>query len=220
MAEGPGRVTTARPGRSASAPKGEKKVRLGVVGMGIGRPNARAVARNPRGEVTALCDLVPALMDDFAKDLVGFGNPAPKRHASYQEMCRDPEVDAVFVGTPNQLHVPVALEAVRNGKHVIVTKPLADSEAAARELVAEAERAGVVNMMSLSTRFGPGTTFLRQQAAQGTFGSCITRGRAACDATAYRRGTWASSGKAAARSGTWGCTRSTPSGRSSATHGR
>ena len=163
-------MTTPRPGRSAATPKADQKVRLGVVGMGIGRPNARAVARNPRGEVTALCDLVPALMDDFAKDLVGFGNPDPKRYTSYEEMCRDPEVDAIFVGTPNQLHVPVALEAVRNGKHVIVTKPLADSEAAARELVAEAERAGVVNMMSLSTRFGPGTTFLRQQAEQGTFG--------------------------------------------------
>ena len=144
------------------------EVRVGIVGMGIGRPNARALDKNPRGRVVALCDLLPARMEEFVKELP---DPASvKRYTSYQEMCRDPEVDAVFVGTPNQWHVPVALEVVRQGKHVLVTKPLADSEAAARELVQAAERAGVVNMMSLSMRFGAAATYLRKQAQQGTFG--------------------------------------------------
>lgn len=144
----------------------EKKVRLGVVGMGIGRPNARAISKNPRGEVVALCDLVPERMDEFAAELPG----EVKRYTSYQEMCRDKEIDAVFVGTPNQWHVPVALEAVRQGKHVMVTKPLAHSEEAARELVQEAERAGVVNMMSLSMRFSSASQYLQEQARNGTFG--------------------------------------------------
>jgi predicted dehydrogenase len=143
-----------------------KQVRLGVVGMGIGKPNARAVDRNPRGRVVALCDLLPDRMDEFAKEL----EHEVRQYTDYKEMCRDPEIDAVFVGTPNQWHVPVALEAVRNGKHVLVTKPLAHSEDAARELVQEAERAGVVNMMSLSMRFGPAATYLREQARRGTFG--------------------------------------------------
>ena len=46
-----------------------KQVRMGIVGMGIGRPNAKAMVANPRGRVTALCDLVPERMEDFAKDL-------------------------------------------------------------------------------------------------------------------------------------------------------
>jgi predicted dehydrogenase len=147
----------------------QKRVRVGIVGMGIGRPNARAIAKNPRGQVIALCDLVPERMEEFARELPG-GPEGVKRYTSHEAMCRDPEVDAVFVGTPNQWHVPVALEAVKNGKHVMVTKPLADSEAAARTLVDAAERAGVVNMMSLSTRFGPSCVFLQEQARQGTFG--------------------------------------------------
>ncbi|OPZ15002.1 MAG: putative oxidoreductase YcjS [candidate division BRC1 bacterium ADurb.BinA364] len=85
-------------------------------------------------------------------------------------MCRDPEIDAVFVGTPNQLHVPVALEAVRNGKHVLVTKPLADREEAAAELVQTAEAAGVVNMMSLNHRFSESSLYLQAQARAGVFG--------------------------------------------------
>jgi len=143
-----------------------KKVRVGIVGMGIGRANGRAISRNPRGEVVALCDLIEERMKDFAKELPG----EVKFYTDYREMCKDPDVDAVFVGTPNQLHVPVALEAVRNGKHVLVTKPLADSEKAAATLVEEAEKAGVVNMMSLSTRFSRTCLYLGDLARKGFFG--------------------------------------------------
>ena len=141
-------------------------VRVAVVGMGIGKPNGRALSANPRGQVVALCDLLEERMQEFAKDLP----EEVKFYTDYKQMCKDPEIDAVFVGTPNQWHVPVALEAVRNGKHVMVTKPLADSEAAAKELVAEAEAAGVVNMMSLSTRFGRDCQYLGNLQQQGYFG--------------------------------------------------
>ena len=73
-------------------------------------------------------------------------------------MCEDDEIDAVMVATPKQVHVPVALEAVKHGKNVLVTKPLSDSEEAARELV---EAAGVVNMMSLGMRFSDSVIYLR-----------------------------------------------------------
>jgi len=142
------------------------KVRFGIVGMGIGRVQGNAVDRNPRGEVVALCDIVPERMDDYAREL---GRDV-KKYTSYEEMCADPEVDAVFVGVGNQLHVPVAMAAVRNGKHVLVTKPLSDSEEAAKELVEAAEASGVVNMMSLSTRFGSSVQYLGRLARRGEFG--------------------------------------------------
>ncbi len=143
-----------------------KQVRVGVIGMGIGKQNARAIAGNPRGRVVALCDLAEHRMQAFAKELA-----APvKMYTDYKRMCRDKEVDAVFIGTPNQLHVPMGLEAVRNGKHVFITKPLADSERAAAKLVREAEAAGVVNMMSLSTRFGSGCQYLGGLIEKGQLG--------------------------------------------------
>ncbi len=141
-------------------------VRIGIVGMGLGRTNAKAFARNPRGQVVALCDLFEDRMAEVAKEL-----PAPVRYfSSYEKMCADPDIDAIFVGTPNQYHVPVALEAVRQGKHVMVTKPLSDSVAAAKRLVEAAEASGVVNMMSLSTRFAPEVQYLGQLQRQGDFG--------------------------------------------------
>ena len=144
----------------------KNKVRTGIVGMGIGRNNGRAISRNPRGQVVALCDLLTDRMQAFAEEL-----PEPvKFYTDYKKMCKAPDIDAVFVGTPNQWHVPIALEAVQNGKHVLVTKPLADSEEAAQKLVVKAEAAGVVNMMSLSTRFRDSCCYLGDLAREGYFG--------------------------------------------------
>jgi predicted dehydrogenase len=141
--------------------------------MGIGRPNALAIDKNPRGRVAALCDLVEERMKDFAKEL-----PGPvAMHTDYRKMCRSTEIDAVFVGSPNQLHVPMALEAVRREKHVLITKPLANSEQAAAKLVRAAEAAGVVNMVSLSTQFGSDCQLLGEIAGKGQFGE-LYHGRA------------------------------------------
>jgi predicted dehydrogenase len=141
-------------------------VRFGIVGMGIGRVQGNAVAKHPRGQVVALCDLIKERMEEYAAELGG----EVKLYTDYQAMCADPNVDAVFVGTGNQMHVPVALAAVRAGKHVLVTKPLSDDVAAARQLVEAAEAAGVVNMMSLSTRFGKTVQYLGRLARDGEFG--------------------------------------------------
>ena len=143
-----------------------KQVRACIVGMGIGRPNGRAIAKNKRGRVVALCDLVEDRMESFAQEL----SEPVKLYTDYKQMCRDREIDAVFVGTPNQSHVPIALEAVKHDKHVLITKPLADSERAAAKLVKAAEAAGAANMLSLSTRFGGGCQYLADQVAARFFG--------------------------------------------------
>ena len=145
-----------------------KKLRVAVVGMGIGRPNGIALAKNPRADVVALCDLVEERMTDFARLL-----PQPDQirlFTDFDELCRSREVDAIFIGTPNQLHAPMGLKAVAHDKHVLVTKPLADSVEAAARLVEGAEAAGVVNMMSLSTRFAAEVQYMGALAQQGTFG--------------------------------------------------
>lgn len=142
------------------------EVRVAIVGMGIGRYNGRALAATPRTQIVALCDLVPERMDEFAQEL-----PNPVRYyTDYTQVCRDPEVDAVFVGTPNQLHVPIALEAIRQGKHILITKPLAESVQSARTLVDAAEASGLVAMMSLSTRFADDVQYLGALARAGDFG--------------------------------------------------
>ncbi len=144
-----------------------KQLRVAVVGMGIGRHNGRGFLHDPRARIVALCDLYEDRMRDYAREL-----PSPVRLVTdFKELAADREIDAVFVGTPNQLHAPVAIEAARHGKHVMITKPLADSEPAARSIVEAAEAAGVVNMMSLSTRFSGEIAYLGRLRDQGAFGT-------------------------------------------------
>jgi len=116
--------------------------------------------------VVALCDLVPEFMEDFAQELTG----PVKYYTDYRALARDPEVDAVFIGTPNQYHVPVALEMIKHNKHVLITKPLADSTEAAQAVVQAAEAAGVVNMMSLVTRYNPMVQHLGNMTYRGDLG--------------------------------------------------
>ncbi|HMO59484.1 MAG TPA: Gfo/Idh/MocA family oxidoreductase, partial [Roseiflexaceae bacterium] len=141
-------------------------LRVAIVGMGIGRANARGFARVPRCTIAALCDVDRARMQSVADELA----ITPAYFTDFRELCRSDEIDAIFVGTPNQLHVPIGLEAVRNGKHVLMTKPLADSLAAARTMVEAAEAAGVVGMMSLSGRFSAVTQYLGRQTLAGELG--------------------------------------------------
>ncbi|MBL4575706.1 MAG: Gfo/Idh/MocA family oxidoreductase [Opitutaceae bacterium] len=148
-----------------SAPS-SSKVRIGIIGMGIGRFNARAFASNPRSEVVALCDLDESAMSAFATEL----DNTPLFFTDYKEICACEDLDAIFGGTPNKLHLPVSIEAMKNGKHVLLTKPIAESEEAAAKLVEAAEVAGVVNMMSLSTRYDNPCQHLGKLVKEGFFG--------------------------------------------------
>ena len=116
--------------------------RVGVVGNG-GIARAHAKGLKPLADIVAIADVDQQRLEKYNGEHAG---GKAQQYTDYREMCRDPEIDAIFVGTPNQLHVPMALEAVRRDKHVLITKPLADSERAAARLVAAAEKAGVVNM--------------------------------------------------------------------------
>jgi predicted dehydrogenase len=134
-----------------------EKVKFGIVGVGgIGTAHGRAMIHAPDVEIVALCDIIPERMETFAEEL---DHPV-NLYEDYRDLCQDPEVEAVFVGTPNQVHVPVALEVMKNDKHVLCTKPLSSSLQEAEQAVEVAESTGVVNMMSMMMRFGDPVQYL------------------------------------------------------------
>ena len=89
------------------------------------------------------------LVGTFSRDLArarSFGEPrgASIFFDSLDELARSPEVDAVYVASPNALHAPQALKMIAGGKHVLVEKAFASNEREAREVFDAARAAGVV----------------------------------------------------------------------------
>jgi predicted dehydrogenase len=85
-------------------------------------------------------------------------------------VAEDPEVGAVYVATPNHLHLECALMAIEAGKHVLVEKPLTLNASQAKTLAEAAKEAGVICMEAMWTRFLPTMTRLRALLDQGVIG--------------------------------------------------
>jgi 2-hydroxy-4-carboxymuconate semialdehyde hemiacetal dehydrogenase len=80
-----------------------------------------------------------------------------------------PEVDAVILCTPTQIHAEQTLQCLRAGKHVQVEIPLADSLAGAEEVAAFAATSGLVAMVGHTRRFNPSHQYVHQQIQAGAF---------------------------------------------------
>src|SRR5581483_4675419 len=89
-------------------------------------------------QLVAVCDVYEARLE--AAEAV-LGVPGER---DYHRLLDRKDVQSVLIATSARWHVPVALDAVRAGKHVFIEKPLADSAAAGRELARAAQEAGVV----------------------------------------------------------------------------
>ena len=98
----------------------------------------------------------------------------PNRHASYEALVADPEVEVVYVATPHPMHHACALLAMRAGKAVLVEKPFTMNAAEAQELVAVARAEGLFLMEAMWTRFLPHIAEIRRLIAEGALGDIVT----------------------------------------------
>ena len=98
----------------------------------------------------------------------------PNRHASYEELIADPDVDVVYVATPHPMHHANALLALRAGKPVLVEKAFTMNAAEARDLVATARAERLFLMEAMWTRCLPHIAEIRRLLAEGALGEIVT----------------------------------------------
>lgn len=107
-----------------------KEVRLGIIGVGnMGSLHARQVLQGaiPDLKLTAVCDLHPAKLEPFS-NLASFTDS--------RSLIRSGKVDAVLIVTPHYDHTTIGIDALQNGLHVLVEKPISVHKADAEKLIA------------------------------------------------------------------------------------
>ena len=145
-------------------------LRWGLIGTGwIADSFAADLAFTDSGRVVAVgsrrIETANAFADRFE---------IPNRHASYEALVADPDVDVVYVATPHPMHHPNTLLALRAGKPVLVEKPFTMNAAEARELVAVARAEKLFLMEAMWTRFLPHVARIRQLIAAGALGEIVS----------------------------------------------
>ena len=145
-------------------------INFGIIGFGLHAVKRLgpgfALAKNCR--VTALCRRDLAKARESARQ-----HNIPLAFDSAEELCRAPEVDAVFVTTPNACHLQDVLTAIRHGKPVLCEKPMAIRAGQCRQMVEAARRAGILLGVAQVFRFEDSTAWLRDQMAKGNIGRPI-----------------------------------------------
>ena len=119
-------------------------VRVGFIGLGMRGPGAvERFTHLDSVRIVALCDLYPERVASAQRILAERGLPAAAEYSGeegWKELCRRDDIDLVYICTPWQLHVPMAVYAMEQGKHVAVEVPAATSLEECWQLVNTAEK--------------------------------------------------------------------------------
>ena len=142
-----------------------KKLRVGVIGLGMGRAHIKGWQEHPNVEVVALAD-----PDAARLLLVGDEFSVAGRYASAEEMLATERLDVVSVCTPNKFHKDLTLGALAAGCHVLCEKPMAMNALEGREMLEAAKDAGKRLMINFSYRFSAASRALKTQVDAGLFG--------------------------------------------------
>ncbi len=143
----------------------KKKLRVGVVGTGFGRYHMEGYSQLEDVDLHAVCDLNLREARQFAEQ---YG--AAHVFEDYREMNAMDELDAVSLAVPNCLHAPMAIDALKKGKHVLVEKPMTITPKDAAAMVAAAKKAGKRLMVEQAMRFSEEAQMLRAYYDRGEFG--------------------------------------------------
>jgi predicted dehydrogenase len=146
-----------------------KKVRVALVGSGsiCRHRHAPEYAAHPDVEIVAFSDRVK---ERAAWCAAKYGGEA---YEGWEEVIALPNVDAVSICTPNALHAPVTIAALRAGKHVLCEKPMSTSHEEARMMIAAAKEAGKFLMIGHNQRLAPLHVKAKQILQSGVIGKVI-----------------------------------------------
>jgi predicted dehydrogenase len=151
----------------------QARVRFGILGTGL-------IAQNhviPALQQADRCELVAiASRTQETATKVAARFSIPKTYGSYEELLADPEIDAVYLPLPNDLHGPWTKRAATAGKHILCEKPITLTSAEAQDVAAHCADHNVLAMEAFMYRFHPAWIATRELIADGAIGRIIDVG--------------------------------------------
>ncbi len=147
-----------------AAAQNSRRVRIGIVGGNFG--SSFQWHLHPNCQVTAVCDLRPDRLQRLSEVY-----RCPNRYRAYREFLKHREMDAVGIFTPAPLHVWMAVEAMKSGRHVISAVPAGMSEEELARLLETVRSTGMKYMMAETSYYRPEIVTCREWAREGRFGT-------------------------------------------------
>jgi predicted dehydrogenase len=141
--------------------------KLNIAGVGIGGQGGGVLSEMKSENIVALCDV------DWTKAAGTFkAFPNAERFKDYRVMLeKRKDIEAVMVATPDHMHAPITLAALRAGKHVYVEKPMAHTIEEARMMTKVARETGLVTQMGNNGHAGEGLRQTREWIQAGAIGT-------------------------------------------------
>ena len=146
-----------------------RKLKIGVIGLGVGEQHVIGYQRIPNVEVTDICDIDPSVLK-----IVGDRNDVPNRHQDYKQITENPNIDVVSIASYDNCHAIQAISAFENGKHVMIEKPLALNRHEAEAILRAQQDSGRFLSSNLVLRKSPRFQELKNWIAKGYFGEIVT----------------------------------------------
>lgn len=150
---------------SSSEQSGEKIIRVAMVGLGFGAEFLPIYQNHPSASIEAICRRSEAELNKMG-DTFGIR----RRYTKYEDVLSDPNIDAVHINSPIGDHAWMSLEALRAGKHVLCTVPMATSVEECHQICDLVAETGLKYMMAETVVYSREFLFLKELYTKGELG--------------------------------------------------
>jgi len=143
----------------------QKKINIAIVGLGFGAEFIPIYQKHPYSNMYAVCENNPQKLEEVC-DAFGI----EKRYTDFEELLKDPNIDAVHIVTPIQFHAELSISALRAGKHAACTVPMATSVEDCRQIVKAVKETGLTYMMMETAVYSREFLYVKEMYENGELG--------------------------------------------------
>lgn len=143
----------------------EKQINIAIVGLGFGAEFIPIYQRHPNANMYAICQRTESALNE-----VGDKYGVEKRYTDYDELLKDPDVDAVHINSPIPNHAEQSIAALKAGKHVACTVPMATSVDDCLEIIRLVQETGLKYMMMETVVYSREFLYMKKLYEDGELG--------------------------------------------------